>query len=104
MMTGSVPLFEKDAHGLLHQVSPEMADEARQGRRCSQVCLAIDVLWTQQEEAARNAEEAEAARLAAEQAAAQAQLADVKANKVRQVETKLSKLGLTVEDLRNLMG
>lgn len=68
-MAGRIRLFEKDTHGLLHEVPPAAADAARAGRRCSHVVLGVDVLWTAEEEAARDAEEAEARREQEEAAA-----------------------------------
>lgn len=65
-MTKEIRLFETTSDGKLYEVDGDM----RGTRRVSSVSLIIDVLWTPEEEAARDAEEALAA--AAKEAAAQA--------------------------------
>jgi hypothetical protein len=89
-------LFEKDAAGLLHEVPADQADALRATRRITHLVIgAIDVLFTPEEEAARDAEvqadqEAETAR-----AAARAEL------KTRR-QAALAKLGLTDEEFAAL--
>lgn len=54
-------LFEKTPDGLLVEVPPDEAEARREGRRVSQVVLTCLVLWTADEEAARDVDEAEVA-------------------------------------------
>ncbi len=94
MMAGTIRLFEKIG-GLLVEVAPEKAEAAREGRSVSRMVAEIDVLWTAEEEAAREAEAvvaaAEAGRRAEEEAA--------NAKRRAAALAKLEKLGLTREDL-----
>lgn len=94
-------LFEKTDKGLLAEVPPEQADERRRGRRVSRVTNAeYDLLWTAEEEAAREAE------MAADEAARAAeQLADARATAAREerqavLAAKLQPLGITLDELR----
>ncbi len=97
-MAGKVRLFDKIG-GLLMEVNPDLVDEARKGRRASRTLMEVDILWTPEEEAQRDAEEAEAAAekvKAAEaargrQAARQASLA------------KLQALGLSEDDIKAIL-
>lgn len=57
-MAGSIRLFEKDRTGLLVEVDPSKADVERATRRFGSMSVTIDVLFTPEEEAARDAEEA----------------------------------------------
>ncbi len=91
-----IRLFEKTSAGLLLEIDPERAADAKAGRRVSRVTGAeYDVLWTEEEEAARDAEEAEQ-RIRKEAAHA----SQVETDKRRAAATaKLLALGLTPEDL-----
>lgn len=91
-------LFEK-VDGLLVEVHPDKAEEARKGRRVSRiVACEMDVLFTAEEEAARDAEEAATA-----EAAAKAEASQQEAEKRRAVAAaKLEALGLTLEDIAAL--
>jgi hypothetical protein len=95
-MAGTVPLFQRDADGLLHQVPPDQADAMRAQRECSHVNLVIDVLWTDEEVQQRKDEEAmtQAAIVAAQEAAAQ---------RVADVNAKLERLGLTAVDVATIL-
>ncbi len=95
MMAGQIRLFEK-IDGLLVEVEPSAADKTRNGRTVSRVSLEIDVLWTTEEEAERAAEEA---------ATKQRQISDVteRAKLRKTAEAKLSALGLTPEELREIL-
>lgn len=85
-------LFEKTPGGLL----VEVGQAARATRRFSTVVITIDILFTAEEEAARDAEEDQAA---------------ITTDRVRQdvgqrlqaAQAKLDKLGLTRHDLRTLL-
>ncbi len=98
-MAGKIRLFDK-VNGLLMEVHPDLADEARKGRRVSRVAAGeIDVLWTPEEEAQRDAEEAEAV---AERARA------IEADKGRQEARqaaldKLEALGLSEDDIKAIL-
>lgn len=96
-MAGTVPLFQRDADGLLHQVPPDQADAMRAQRECSHVNLVIDVLWTDEEVQQRKDEEAmtQAAIATAQEAAAE---------RVATLNAKLEKLGLTPADVATLLG
>lgn len=89
-------LFERDSSGLLHEVPADQADALRATRRITHLVIgAIDVLFTPEEEAARDAEEQEVQRAEAVRAAAQAEM------KTRR-QAALAKLGLTDEELAAL--
>ncbi len=99
-MAGQVGLFEKDERGLLHQVPPEDAEERRRGRLVSHVNVGIDVLWTAEEEAQRQAEvaarEAEAERLRQ----ANEQLQEQRLQRKAEIA---GRIGLTTDELRALL-
>lgn len=86
-------------NGLLVEVDPAEADARRVGRRVSRRSIIADVLWTSEEEAARDAEEAavEAARVKANEEAS--------ARAARKAEAigKLAALGLTVDDIKDAL-
>lgn len=99
-----VRLFEKQANGLLLEVSPEEADARRAGRRCSRTWLECDILFSVAEEAARDAEEA-AFRAAAEISRGALEEEAKAIGRVReQALKKLEKLGLSAEDIKAIMG
>lgn len=102
-MAGQIKLFEKIG-GLLVEVPPTEAEAQRASRRVSSVSLVIDVLWTPEEETARDAEEAayEAQRIAA--AEEEAARLEALGKHREQVEKKLEKFGLTLSDLDALKG
>lgn len=102
MMAGTIRLFEKNVFGNLLEVPPEEADARRAGRSVSRVHLAIDVLWTAEEEAARQAaEEAYKAAELAHQAERQA-IAERKAAERSSAIDKLAQLGLTADEIEAL--
>lgn len=78
---------------MLIEVDPSMRDT----RRASRVNLDVDVLWTAEEEAERNAEE-EASSRAAEEQLLREQDAEAVARE------KIERLGITQADLRALLG
>lgn len=86
-------------NGLLVEVDPVEADARRVGRRVSRRSIIADVLWTSEEEAARDAEEA--ADAAHRQAEAEALAAD-EADRRAAVD-KLSALGLTTKEIKALI-
>lgn len=92
-MTKDIRLFEKQGDGKLLEVDAS----ARGERRASRVALEIDVLWTAAEEEARDAEIAEAKRLASEQKAA------LKTAQAK-LQPFLDATGLTADDLRAALG
>lgn len=94
-MAGYIRLFEKTSDGLLVEVHPGQAEQARAARRHSRVLLPVDVLWTAEEEEARDVEET-AAQLAK---AARAEADAAAAIRKQVVLKKLANLGLTQEDL-----
>jgi hypothetical protein len=90
-------LFEKDDAGLLREIAADKADALRASRRFSHVVIgAIDVLWTDEEEAAAVADE-ETQRAKREARAAEAA---TKADQRAKVVSKLEALGITAEDLK----
>lgn len=95
-MSGKIRLFAKGENGLLSEIQQADGDAARIGRRISRVSLAIDVLWTAEEEAARDAEEAA-------QAAERNRRQSENNTKREQALSKLSGLGLTPEDIKNAL-
>lgn len=97
-MAGQIRLFEK-VNGLLVEVPPEEAAKQREDRRVSHVSLAVDVLWTREEEAARDAEEAEFARKN-EEAAVEAEIVEERRQAARR---KLAELGITPEDIKDAL-
>lgn len=98
-MAGQIKLFEKTENGLLVEVPPAKAAMRRDGRRVSSVSFVAEVLWTAEEEAARDAEE-----LAAQQAAhEQAQQREVSAKEqAARMAALREKLGLTDQELSDL--
>lgn len=96
MMTGTIRLFEKTTDGLLVEVAPEQAIHRRATGTISRVSLEIDVLWTAEEEAARNAEEQ------AVQEAERSKDAERRARRAA-VLAKLQALGLTADELKDAL-
>jgi hypothetical protein len=98
-MAGQIRLFEK-IDDLLVEVSPDAADDAREGRRFSSVSIVIDVLWTADEEAARDAEESAADEAEQERlrgvAVAERRKADAQA--------RLRARGIDADDLKDAVG
>jgi hypothetical protein len=92
MMTGKIRFFEKDANGRLTEVDPEKVDAERRFASASLLC---NILFTPDEEAARDAEEAQA-QLDDAQKAADKQVDDAAKTAAMQ---KLAALGITAEDL-----
>jgi hypothetical protein len=92
-------VFEKAADGLLIEVAPSAADERREGRRVSRLSLEIDVLWTADEEAARDAEEAAEVTKRSRHAEAAA------AAEKRRIAAiaKLEALGISADELRDAL-
>jgi hypothetical protein len=99
-----VPLFEK-RDGLLVEIASDQAAAARQGRRVSRMAnFEFDLLWSAEDQARSEAENAAAeaaeaerlARLAAEQESAQQRKAAALA--------KLEVLGISADDLRDVLG
>ena len=93
-MAAPIRLFEKTPAGLLVEVDPAEADAARAGRRISAMHLPIEVLWTAEEEAARDAEETAAV---ADAKARQDAAAKAEADRQAAIETahaELDKAGL----------
>jgi len=92
-------LFEK-IDGLLVEVPHAEADKRREGRRHRGMSFVAEVLFTPEEEAARDAEEARAAQereqRGKDEAAARARRAIALA--------KLEALGISAEDLRDALG
>ena len=80
-MAGKIRLFEKTATGLLCEIDPQLAADARHGRRVSRVSLEVDVIWTLAEEAERDADEAAAEAQKAMKPAARDLLAEIDALK-----------------------
>lgn len=103
-MAGNIRLFEKDANGLLTEVPASEADVRRGGRRWSHVVIPIDVLWTEEEAAAHDAEET--ARREAEEAKRQAGAAAEaeKAERAKAARGKLDALGISADDLKDALG
>lgn len=98
MMVANVRLFEI-VDGLLAEVPPEEAEKRREGRRHRSMSFVADVLFTPEEEAARDAEEAaDAARRQAEAEALAADEADRRA-----AVDKLFALGLTTKEIKALI-
>lgn len=99
-MAGKIRLFEKTDAGLLIEVDPAEADKRREGCRVSHVDLSIEVLWTAEEEAARDAEEA--AKIEEDR-----RLATVIAGKAEArvvAVAKLEQLGVSEAELRAILG
>ena len=97
------PIFERDANGLLHQVPADTVA----GRRHHRVYMAIGVLFSADEEAARDVEEAatlEAA--AAEKAKAEEAAArEIAAHTSLTIQERLARLGVGFDELRDaIMG
>lgn len=97
-MAGHIRLFEK-INGLLVEVSPTEADKRREGRRHRSMSFVADVLFTPEEEAARDAEEAAEVdrqrRLQEEVEAA--------ASRRGEALAKLQALGLTADDIKDAL-
>lgn len=104
-MAGQIRLFEKTSDGLLVEVPPAESEVSREGRLVSSVSIVIDVLWTPEEQAAREAEE-EAHKLAiAAQTQRQAEaeaLAEQKSTLRLQALAKLQAIGLSPEEIGSL--
>lgn len=91
-----IKLFEKDAAGLLHEVHADQADALRASRRITHLVIgAIDVLFTSEEEAQRDAEEQAAQRAAQDEAAKKSAL------KARR-QAVAGRLGLSADDMKDL--
>lgn len=103
-MAGQIRLFEKTPDGLLVELPPEQAEAVRRGRMVSRMAFEADVLWTPEEQAAREAEEA--ATLKARETRTRERAA-VLAERMAQADAakaKLEAMGLTVDELRALLG
>lgn len=98
-MAGQIRLFEK-IDGLLAEISPDEAEDRRKGRRVSQVNMDALVLWTDQEEAERDAEEA----AEVERQAQRQRMEDERTARRRAALEKITALGLTEDDLEALRG
>jgi hypothetical protein len=96
-MAGDIRLFERNAAGLLVEIAPDKADERRAGRRISSVNLVIHVLFTDDEE---RAQDAELARLVAQTEQVQQDAVD----KEKQRSQILARVGMSVEEIRILLG
>lgn len=57
-MAGEIRLFEFNKQGLLVQIAPDKVAAAKEGRRFTSLSLPIEVLFTAEQEAERDAEEA----------------------------------------------
>jgi hypothetical protein len=98
-MAGQIRLFEK-IDDLLVEVSPDAADDAREGRRFSSVSIVIDVLWTADEEAARDAEEA----AAAEDAQQRLRGLEMAQERQERARARLQARGISADDLKDAIG
>lgn len=96
-MAGEIRLFEK-MRGLLVEVATEKANALRASHRVSRLIVEIDVLWTAEEEAARDAEEAAAKEAEGQRAADEAAQSERRTAAL----AKLSALGLSAEDFEAL--
>lgn len=90
-------LFEKTADGLLVEIAPERAAAMRAARPYSTVALQIDVLLTDAEVAQREAESDAALAAMLEQR-------DAKEAKAQRQAEIAGRLGLTTEEVRELLG
>jgi hypothetical protein len=99
-MAGKIRLFEKTPAGLLVEVAPDQADATRAGRLVSRVSLEIEVLWTADEQARREAEEQEEATRIARGAAEQQAASERKAAAL----AKLEALGISPAELKDAIG
>jgi hypothetical protein len=88
-------LFEKDENGLLHEVPADQADALRATRRFTHSATTIEILFTEEEEAARNAEE-QAAQQAADAAVAE------RAASASRRQAVAMRLGLSEDDMKDL--
>jgi hypothetical protein len=95
MMAGKIRLFEK-VGGLLVEVPPEEAEARRAGRMVSHVFIGINVLWTAEEEAQREAE------MAAEREKQKAAADALEAKAQRKAEIA-GRLGLTSDELKEIL-
>jgi hypothetical protein len=99
-MVGEIRLFEKLPDGRLSEVRADQAAALRGQRPFSVVSMVADVLWTPEEEAARDAEEAaDEERRKIEQDAANS-----RAKRKQSALEKLAALGLSPEDVEALHG
>ncbi len=97
-----VKLFERTADGYLVEITSDKTEESRKGRRWSHIVNAeYDVLWTHEEEAAHDAEEAAEAERAQQETA---ELEAARALNDQRRDALKEKLGLTDEDLAVLRG
>lgn len=96
-------LFDR-VDGLLVEVHPDQMETARKGRRVSRIAgVEFDVLWTPEEEAARDAEEA-AELKAAEVARVQARIeAATRVQVLQAVGAKLQQLGLSGDEIEAIL-
>lgn len=99
-MGGTIKLFEKMADGLLMQVPDDRAEQRRANTPVSRVVMEADVLWSDEEIAARQAEEQQFA------ATQTAQIAEAKERQERRASAlaKLEALGITADDLKDALG
>lgn len=87
-------LFERNADGLLIEVAD--TDDRRKGRRISRATFEADILFTPEEEAARDAEEARNAERDIERRA--------EAERKLQRKAEIAgRIGLTTADLEDLL-
>lgn len=84
-------LFSRTKDGLLTEVSPDIADEARKGRRISSVNMVVDVLFTPEQEAAADAADAEASTPKAPPSTQE------------KLQAMLTAYGMTVDDLKGAL-
>lgn len=87
-------LFDKTADGLLFEVHPD----ERENRRVSHVNMSVDILWTDEDETARDAEEIAVNAENEERSKAQKQTDEVRASALE----KLSALGLSPDEIAAL--
>lgn len=99
-MAGKIRLFEKTDAGLLIEVDPADADRLRTVRRVSRCDLPVEILWTAAEETERDAEEAAAVAEIESSRAADQEKAAARAIAIE----KIGKLGISVDDLKALLG
>lgn len=95
-MAGKIRLFEKLEDGRLAEVPADRADQAREGRPVSRVMIPIDVLWTDEEIAERDARrEAELGARADERKASH--------DREQRRAAIAGRLGLTMDELGELL-
>lgn len=97
-MAGQIRLFEKIS-GLLSEVDPAMAEAVRGKRSYSRMAFEADVLFTEEEETAREIDASEAAQRKAAALAEQ----DRQAATLASAKAKLAALGLTNDEAGALL-